>query len=164
MMKFRIFGTALLAITALPLAITAQVVVDPPTQVEEEVVPPTQLVFEREVFSYPRFVRRNPFAPLSSNSAGGPRFEVIALRGIIYRSGAGGSIALFGIGGGLQANPDNTVQAAAGLTRRLRRGQQWGNMRVLEIHSDYVLVEVTEFQLSERHEMRIVRAGQGGSS
>lgn len=125
--------------------------------------PPTQLVFEREVFSYPTFVRRNPFAPLSSNSAGGPRFDVISLRGIIYSAGPSGSVAMFGIGGGVQANPDNTLEVAAGQSRRLRVGEQWGNMRVLEIHSDRVVVEVTEFNLSETHVMRIVRAGQGGS-
>lgn len=163
-MKLKILCSTLAAIAILPLAATAQTEVTPPAEGQEEAAPPTQLVFEREVFTYPSFVRRNPFAPLSSNSAGGPRFEVITLRGIIYRAGDGGSVALFGVGGGLQINPDNTAEAAAGLSRRLRRGEQWGNMRVLEIHSDHVVVEVTEFDLSERHEMRIVRAGQGGSS
>lgn len=145
-----------------PLGASAQTPPPDSTQTETE-APPTQLVFEREIFNYPSFVRRNPFAALSSNSAGGPRFEAISLRGIIFRSDSDDSLALFGIGGGLQINADNTAQAATGQTRRLRRGQQWGNMRVLEIHSDRVIVQVTEFNLSETHEMRIVRAGQGGS-
>lgn len=153
-----LFG-ALIVSALLPIAAAAQT--DTTTVVEE--APPTQLVFEREVFSYPTFTRRNPFAPLSSNSEGGPRFESITLRGIIFRAGSDESIALFGVGGGLQINPDDTAQAASGLTRRLRRGQQWGNMRVVQIYSDRVVVEVTEFDISERHEMRIVRAGQGGS-
>ena len=33
------------------------------------------LVFEREVFNYPRYERRNPFAPLLSGDEAGPRFE-----------------------------------------------------------------------------------------
>ena len=45
---------------------------------------PAELVFDREVFEYPSFQRRNPFRTLVGNVAGGPRFEQIRLRGIIW--------------------------------------------------------------------------------
>lgn len=47
-----------------------------------------ELVFEREVFEYPRFPRRNPFVPLVA-AEGGPRFEQIRLRGSSTRNGPG---------------------------------------------------------------------------
>ena len=60
--------------------------------------PPTELVFEREVFQYPAFERRNPFRALVGNLAGGPRSEQLNLRGIIWSAEPGLSVALFGTG------------------------------------------------------------------
>lgn len=127
--------------------------------------PPTELVFEREVFSYPAFDRRNPFARLSANSAGGPRFSQIALRTIIYSSNPQNSLAIFNSGGNLPSAQGTEIQAEnLGETRRLRVGEGWGNMRVVEIQRDRVIVSVEEFGIAETHTMMIPRAGRQGGS
>ena len=55
-----------------------------------------ELVFEREVFDYPPFPRRNPFVALVA-AQGGPRFEQMRLRGIIHSDKPGESVALLGL-------------------------------------------------------------------
>jgi hypothetical protein len=122
----------------------------------------TDLVFEREVFDYPRFTRRNPFVALVA-SEGGPRYEQIQLRGIIYSDDPGESVALLGIGtvaeqgGGAQA----ASTSGTSRSRRVRVGGTWGNVRVLEIRRTEILVEVEEFGLTEQRTMRMPPRGQG---
>ncbi len=150
---------ALMAVGA--TAVSAQDPQGPPTP-----PPTTELVFEREVFIYPSFERRNPFTPLTANSAGGPRFELISLRSVIYSAEPERSLAVFTVGGnfevtevGGQVEVDlNEIQS-----RRLRVGESWGNMRLVEVQRDRVVVEVTEFRIRETHVMMLPRAGQGGS-
>jgi len=121
----------------------------------------TDLVFEREVFGYPEFTRRNPFVALVA-AEGGPRFEQIRLRGIIHAQEAGESVALLGIGtvtgqtAGAQAAP-----GALGRSRRVRVGGTWGNVRVLEIRRTEIVVQVEEFGLTEQRIMRMPTRGQG---
>ena len=128
---------------------------------------PTELVFAREVFDYPVFDRRNPFARLSANAAGGPRFDQIGLRTIIFSSNPQQSIAIFSTGGGAALEPgaDATMEIQLDdiVTRRLRPGQSWGNMRLISVQRDRVVVEVEEFGIAETREMMIPRAGRGGS-
>jgi hypothetical protein len=48
-------------------------------------------------------------------------------------------------------------------TRRLRRGETWGNMRVVEIQQDRVVVDVNEFGLTERRVLELTRRrAEGG--
>ena len=127
--------------------------------------PSTELVFEREVFVYPSFDRRNPFVRLSANAEGGPRFEQIALRTIIFSSNPQSSLAIFNAGGNPNAGAGGDVAAEDyGETRRLRRGESWGNMRLIEIQRDRVVVEVSEYGLTSTHTMMIPRAGRQGGS
>ena len=136
----------------------------PATVLAQEQPPPTppdtaDLVFEREVFFYPQYERRNPFVPLLSGAEGGPRFEEIRLIGVIYSPDPERSVALFGPRAG---------QGEAGLqtarrTYRARRGEQLGNVRILEIQQTRVVVEVEEFGLTEQRIMELQRPGQGGS-
>ncbi len=125
-------------------------------------VPPTELVFEREVFDYPTYKRRNPFRPLVGNQAGGPRFEQVRLRGIIWSADPQRSVALFGIGSAAAA----AAEARPGEvnTKRLRVGEVWGNIRVVEIKQDQVVVSVEEFGLSERKTLELTRRRAGGGS
>lgn len=66
------------------------------------------LVFEREVFRYPAYERRNPFATVADDQAAGPRFDELTLIGIIRSPDPDLSVALFAEGveydeeGGLQ--------------------------------------------------------------
>ena len=152
-------------------------------------VPPVELQLEREVFAYPTYQRRNPFKPLIGALAGGPRFEQVRLRGIIWSAEPGRSVALFGIGdvtpgqpappkpppaaGAATPQPAGQPAPAAGQvgpggavvvpgaeanpTRRLRVGESWGNMRVLEIQRDQVILQVEEFGLTERKVLELTR-------
>jgi hypothetical protein len=119
---------------------------------------PTELVFEREIFDYPTYERRNPFRPLVGNMAGGPRFEQVRLRGIIWSADPQRSVALFGMAG-QQAQPDTS---GIPTTRRLRVGESWGNMRVTEIQKERVVVSVEEFGLSEQKVLELTRQRRGG--
>lgn len=146
MVRSLLAGTA---IAALPAGAVAQEPA-PPQQAE-----PTELVFEREVFDYPSYERRNPFEPLTSTTSG-PRFEQIRLRGVIYSPDPRRSVALLSAGDAQGGN--------GGQTRRIRVGESWGNVRVLEIHRDEIVVEVEEFGLMERRVLQLDRRrGQGGS-
>jgi len=139
------------------------------------------LVFEREVFSYPVFQRRNPFLPLLGNESG-PRYEQIELRGIIYSADdPTQSVALLALRGRIQQQIQSQVQRDITAqqqgtapvqdtiyipdpAQRLRVGQSWGNVRVLQIQRDHVVVEVTEFGLTEQQILRLPIRRQGGPS
>jgi hypothetical protein len=114
-----------------------------------------QLVFDREVFSYPSHARRNPFRPLTGAADAGPRFEELWLMGTMVDSAPGASVALMGRIGGTTASA----------TYRLRVGERLGNIRVIEIRTREVVVEVEEFGMRERHTMeqrRTAPEAQGG--
>ena len=115
-----------------------------------------ELVFEREVYSYPSFDRRDPFEPLVSGSEGEPRFEDLGLLGVIYSTNPTESVALLGISLG-------DAQTEAGNTFRVRRGDRIGNTRILAIQVDRVIVEVEEFGLTEQRSLVVERPGEGGS-
>ena len=55
----------------------------------------TELVAEREIFTYPARARSNPFRPLSGPGGSGPRFEALRLIGVIYSDEPGASVALW---------------------------------------------------------------------
>jgi hypothetical protein len=140
----------------LPAAAVAQNAPPPPQQDSVE------LKAEREIFAYPSFERRNPFKPLTA-AEGGPRFEMMRLQGIIYSREPGRSVATLTAGGGSRTTQAG-VQAVRGQSARLRVGQRWGNVRVVEIRPDRIIVDVEEFGLAERREMRLQTRSQGGSS
>ena len=145
-----------LLLLAVPLA--AQ---EPGQQADSAQGPPpplTELVFEREVFAYPTFERRNPFRPLVGTAGNGPRFEQVRLRGIIWSADPRRSVALFGMGSA-PVQPDTT---GIPNTRRLRVGESWGNMRVTQIDKDRVVVSVEEFGLSEQKVLELNRRRGGG--
>ena len=143
------------------LVLYAGLILAAPLAAQQEPAAPPQepagLVFEREMFAYPTFERRSPFRSLVGDTDVGPRFEQVRLRGVIWSTDPARSVALFSEGGG-------TGQQGAGLRmRRLRRGQSWGNMRVVEIQQDLVVVDVNEFGLTERRVLELTRRrGEGG--
>jgi len=180
-----------LALVAFPLAAQqGQQGQQPPGQAgrppgQAAVEPEPDLMIEREVFSYPTFQRRNPFRSLVGAGDSGPRFEQIQLRGIVYTTDPAGRLALMSraTGGGASAPPPQQQQqqqqqtgeagAAAGggvridlalQSERLRIGESWGNTRVIRIERDHVVVEVTEFGLTEQHIMTLRNRRQGGPS
>lgn len=139
------FVLAGLLVLALPAAAAAQ---GGEQQRPQPVEPDTtRLVFEREVFAYPDYERRNPFRPLLGSLEGGPQFDRVRLLGIIYSSDRSRSVALLGSGEE---------------SRRLRVGESWGNTRVLEIRPEEVIVEVEEFGLTEQRVLELSRRRGGG--
>src|SRR5262245_41963502 len=139
------------------------------------------MISERETFTYPGYPRRNPFRPLIGNESG-PRFEQVELRGILYdRSGGGRSVAILALRAQAERQIQQIVQRQVAVqesttaprqdtiyvpepTERLRVGQQWGNMRMARIEEDHVVLNVTEFGITEQRTLRIVVRRQGGPS
>ncbi len=117
-----------------------------------------ELVFEREVFLYPRYQRRNPFLRLVTGDQAGPRFEEVRLIGLVFSPDPGASIAVLGPREGLAAERES------GQVYRLRRGDSLGNFRILEIQRSHVVVAVDDFGVTEQRIMELPRPGQGGRS
>ena len=157
----RRFLLGLVLLTALPASIPMRAGAQ---QDQQPPPPPPQatdtadLVFEREVFFYPQYERRNPFVALLSGE-GGPRFEEIRLIAVVFSPNPARSVATFGP----RAGEGEVEQQAARRTYRVRRGEQLGNVRILEIQPTRVVVEVEEFGLTEQRIMELQRPGQGGS-
>jgi len=132
-----------------------------------ELADTADLVFEREVFTYPGYVRRNPFVPLVNADAGGPRFEELKLLGVVHHANPLYSVVLFGVGSVSNAGSGGGGGGGGGSlfqTHRLRRGDIIGNTRIVNIGVDRVVVEVEEFGMTERHVLELPRADQGGPS
>lgn len=150
---------ALAGALALPALLAAQEP-PPPAQAQQ---PPTELVFEREVFSYPTFPRRNPFRPLSGGNQGGPRFDQLRLMGIIYSGNPAESTAMLGTSTVTVSDDGTQVTVSEGQSWSLKVGQSIGNIRLVEIRRDQVVVEVEEFGLTEQKTMQLQIRRQGGT-
>ena len=122
----------------------------------------TELVFEREVFQYPSFTRSNPFLPLGSANAGGPRFEQLSLIGIMYSPDPAASVAVVTTGGVTVAD-DGTMAPVEGDAYYLKVGERIGNSTIVEIRRDAVIVDVEIFDALERNTMNFVSRRQGGT-
>ena len=119
-----------------------------------------ELIFEREVFQYPAFARRNPFLPLA---AGGElRYEQLNLIGIVYSSDPSASVAVLSTGG-VTVNADGTIAPVDGDAYNAKVGQRIGNATIREIQRDRVIVDVEEFGLTERRTMLFQSRRPGGS-
>lgn len=151
-------GLVLLAFALVPAGVAAQEQSPPPAQDQDT----TDLVFQREVFTYPQFERRNPFEPLVGAGDGGPRFEELALLGIILSPQPPLSVAL--VATGVQFTEGGGVTGQNIETYRIREGETLGNSRILEIQRDRVIVEVTEFGLTEQRVLELRRPAEGGST
>jgi len=150
-----LFVLATLLVLGTPL--TAQDT--PPTSQQNQtqlLVDSVDLVFEREIFVYPSYERRNPFTSLMEGSRTGPRFEELQLIGVVLSTNPENSIAVFG------PSTRAGVQGTGGMSYRVRRGDTLGNIRILEIQQTRVVVAVEEFGLTEQRIMELRRPGQGG--
>ncbi len=125
--------------------------------------PPTELVFEREVFSYPTLQRRNPFRPLTGVDQGAPRFEQLRVVGILYSGNPSESVAVLGTSTVEMSEDGATVTVQPGPSWYLKVGQSVGNIRVVEIHRDQVVVEVAQFGLTEQKIMQLQTRRLGGT-
>lgn len=149
------------------LALAAAAQENPPAQQQGQQPPgqtqATELVFEREVFTYPTLQRRNPFKALTGGSQGGPRFEELRVLGIIYSGRPSESVAVLGTSTVEYSEDASTVTVQPGQSWYLKVGQSVGNIRVVEIHRDQVVVEVEEFGLTEQKIMQLQTRRLGGT-
>jgi len=124
-----------------------------------------KLVYEREVFHYPTYERRNPFQPLVGEDQGGPRFEQLRLIGILYDSdNPKESVATVGTSTVSVSADGTSVNVGTGQSWYLKVGQTLGNIRVLDISQDQVVVDVEEFGLTTRKTMQIQNRRLGGGT
>lgn len=131
-----------------------------------------RLAFERDFFAYPASTGRDPFQPPVDSSAALPVVEDLLLLGIVHAQDPGQSLVLLAATGayrgtdaarggahiapgGADAAPGSTdaarepaADAALGLvsrrTFRLRPGDRAGNVRIVEVGPDRVLIAVEE--------------------
>jgi hypothetical protein len=120
-----------------------------------------ELIYEREIFRYPSFARRNPFVPLEG-AQGGIRFEQLSLIGIMYSSDPAASVAVVSTGGYTIA-ADGTMSPVDGVAYNVKVGQRIGNVTIREIQRDRIVVDVEEFGLTDRRTMIFLSRRQGGS-
>jgi hypothetical protein len=165
-MSIRLVYVSLLVLTSGWLVPGALVGQDAPAPQAPDSV---ALAFEREVFTYPQYDRRNPFKTLLSGDGGGPRFESLLLLGILYSPFAGESIALFGEGTRTVNSvspgaPQTVTVEITGGTYRVREGATLGNLTVSSIERQQVTIELVEFGIMESRIMLLPRgtSGQGG--
>jgi hypothetical protein len=84
------------------------------------------------------------------------------LTAIIHSTEPGQSMAMIAVGRTAQGGGAEGV-ARTGRTNRLRVGDRWGNVRIVEIRRRQVVVVVEEFGLTEQRIMELPTRGQGGS-
>ena len=153
----KLVGAAALGLVLLgtPWALEAQDPGQPATAAE------TELVFEREVFQYPEFTRRNPFTPLDTDATG-PRFDQLSLIGVMYSADDPASSVAVVSTGGIAFADDGTMSPVAGDAFYLKVGERLGNVIVVRILREQVIVDVEEFGLTDRRTLEI-QSRQGGS-
>lgn len=145
---------AALLFAAAPLAGQAQAG-QPPAQQDTSSVPmprdgEVRLVYEREVYDYGAAATRDPFRPLiGPDGQMGPTFQNLTLRGIIYSTGRGQSVAL--------------LADRSGKIYRARRGDIVGNARILEIRPLEVLFAVEDFGVTRQEMLRLKERDSEGA-
>lgn len=113
---------------------------------QEEATPPEgsapRVIYEREVFQYPRGGRPDPFRSLVGTGALGLRIEDVAVRGIVFDPDPAQSVAVLTVAGS-----DRPIRA--------RVGDRVGGIRILAIHPRRVDVLVEEFGVSRRESLQL---------
>jgi hypothetical protein len=109
----------------------------------------TTVVYEREVFQYPRAGRPDPFRSLLLDGDLGIRIEDLALRGVLHHDDPSQSVAVVTLRGS-----DRRIQ--------LRIGERVGPLRVLAIHPERVEIVLEELGVARRETLEIQRPRSGG--
>ena len=156
-MKMNRTAFVMAAAAVLLVAADAEAQDGQPPQAQQD----AELVFEREVFDYPSFTRRNPFRPLSG-PGGELRYEDLSLIGIMYSPDGVNSVAVLSTGG-VTVNEDGTTAPVDGDAFYLKVGERIGNATIVEIRRDAVIVDVQEFDAVERRTMNFISRRQGGT-
>lgn len=116
----------------------------------QEPAPAAGEVYRREVFSYPRAARPDPFRSLLQDVQVGVRFQDLRLRGVIYNSEGGRSVAVLW---------DEANQ------RRIRGsvGDRIGSVTIVAITPRRVDVVIEEFGVARRESLQLTAQPQTGT-
>jgi hypothetical protein len=110
----------------------------------------SEVVYQREIFRYPRSGRPDPFRSLLGAVETGFRAENLVLRGIVHSSDPGASFAVVTEGGSNRA-------------MRLRVGQRLGNVQVVAIYPRRVDLVIQDLRGARRESLVLRQAGQQGT-
>ena len=139
-----VFSMLVVAALLVPVSVAGQ----PAQEQPSGEVSDSLLGYEREVFIYSSRGRRNPFRPLTTFNAAGPRFEDLEVAGIVFSPAVGSVVVV----------ADRTTERRY----RLREGERVGNARVVEIRPDEVVFGITTFGVSRQAILRVKKQrGQG---
>ena len=108
---------------------------------------------DREVFVYLDDGRRDPFHPLLPGDSEDPRFEELRLMGLVLAPDSRQSVALVGVSRGEPSAPTSARQRMF----RLREGAVLGDMTILRVEQEHVVVEVRRFGMREQLELHLHR-------
>ena len=132
----------------LVIALAVTLAVAPPVRAQDPSGPDaaapaidTSSVLMREVFTYPRGDRRDPFEPLSAHDDLGPQFRDLDLAGIIY-SPELGSVAVL-------------VDRATHRRYRLWKDDVIGGAKLIEVRPTEAVFTVTVFGVSRQETLRV---------
>ena len=117
-----------------------------PRVVAAQMRPP---IYERDVFTYPVFDRRDPFQPPHLDTRAGPRFVDLRLVGVLYATPSA-SVAIL---------TDRTT----GRRYRAREDDHIGAARVVRIGTEEVDFVITSFGVSRRETLRVRRERGAGT-
>lgn len=109
----------------------------------------TATVYKREVFSYQRAGRSDPFRSLLDGADLGVRFEDLALQGIMYHPDPRRSVAILS-----QRGSSRRIQAKV--------GERIGGLTVVAIRPRAVDIIIEEFGVARRETMELNSAPKGG--
>jgi len=115
----------------------------PPASAEIAPDTVTHIEYRREVYSY-QGGQRDPFLSLASTSDVGPQIGDLRLVSIVYDARGGRSVAIVRD----RNNPHSY---------RLRRGDQVGRLRVVQIRQYEVVFQVEEFGFEREETLRLTR-------
>jgi hypothetical protein len=153
-------GLVLAGVLTSPAAVAAQ---EPPPATPPGPPQVTELVFAREVFDYPAMTRRNPFRALLASDQSGPQFGSLRLLGILYSQTPAMSMAVVGTSVPTISEDGTTATVSGGQSWYLKVGQSVGNIRVIDVRPAEVVVEVSEFGLTQQHIMQLETRRRGGN-
>ena len=114
---------------------------------------PDEPDLDREVFVYPGGDRRDPFRQLLPEDSTGPRFEELRLIGLIHSPDPRVSVALVALSTASAPAPTGIGEQIF----RLRQDVVLGDVRVVRVEQEYLIVEVSRFGMEERLELHLDR-------
>ncbi|MGH7711299.1 MAG: hypothetical protein ACREOG_08440, partial [Gemmatimonadaceae bacterium] len=120
------------------------------------VTKPERNTFEREIFSYNRSGRRDPFVSLMTTGDIRPLLPDLRLVGIAYDASGRNSVAVLREDAQEQTNKKAANQSMADVPMyRVKEGQQLGRMRVARIGQKSITFTIEEFGYSRQETLTL---------